>query len=205
MKKRTVVRHTLVLLLLVMTASAGGAEYKYLFNAGVSYPLGPSNFNDNWQIGFNLGIGLEREFSGPWSGQLYLDYNNFGVDDDQYSSSSGFYEPGLSIDGGTASIFAFSANLKRMGRRARSGEAPYLIGGFGLYRFTVADGSFATRDTTINIVSSSENTVALNIGAGVDVRIGYRTSFYLEARYFIGFTSERPTHHVPIRVGIIFK
>jgi len=183
--------------------SANG--YRYLFNAGVSYPLAPTTFNKNWKIGFNLGVGFERKLAGPWYGQVYFDYNNFEIEDEQYTKWAGYFEPGLSVDGGTASVLSLSANLKRMFTRARSGEAPYIIGGIGLYRFTVADGFFATRDTTINIISSSQNSVALNFGAGIDVRIGNRTSFYLEGRYFVGFTSNEVTQHVPLRVGIIFR
>jgi hypothetical protein len=178
---------------------------KYLFNTGVSYPLAPKVFSENWKIGFNLGIGIERQLSGPWSGQLYFDYNNFEIGDEQFTKFLGFNEPGLSINGGTASILAVSANVKYLMGRARSGEAPYLIGGFGLYRFTVGDGSFATTDTTVIILSSYENTIGSNIGVGIDVRIGARTSFYIEGRYFLGFTNGNSTHHIPLRVGIIFK
>ncbi len=192
-------------LLMFAVTPASANDFRYLFNAGVSYPLAPGAFNDNWQIGFNLGLGLERRIDGPWYWQISFDYNNFGIEEEQYTKWAGYYEPGLSVDGGTTSIIVVGANLKRMMTRARSGEAPYLIGGVGLYRFQLADGYFATRDTSINIVSYSENSVGANIGAGVDVRIGARTSFYLEARYFIGFTSDEATQHVPFRVGIIFK
>ncbi len=188
-----------------LSGTADAASYRYLFNAGISYPVAPKNFNDYWKIGFNLGVGFERKISDGWYGQVYFDYNTFAIDDSKYTKSKGYFESGLSVEGGAASILVVSANLKRMMARARSGEAPYLIGGIGIYRFSIATGSFAAADTTVEIPNSSQNTVGMNVGVGVDVRIGFRTSFYLEGRYFVGFTSSDFTHHVPLRVGIIFR
>jgi opacity protein-like surface antigen len=167
---------------------------------------GATNFKDAYGMGLGGGVHLDIELL-AFSFRLSGDYLHYSLDQDKFRDAFrptfGNAVSQLSIDGGGLGIYALSINGK-MSILPLPIITPYLTGGVGLawlardeIKTSIAGTPGAT---TPSSRQSGKN--SLNIGAGVDLRIG--VELFLEVKYVWMFTEGENSTFVPLTVGITF-
>ncbi|MGA9116021.1 MAG: outer membrane beta-barrel protein [Bacteroidota bacterium] len=156
--------------------------------------------------GFGGGVHLDVEI-GPWSVRAVGDYMRFSPDNAQYRTILARWGGGsaeaYTLSGGEMTIISAGVNLQ--------GDllplpvfSPYLTGGGGLGRITVADASVSYNGAPVGSVPglSSETRASANVGAGVKLSLG--VDLYLEARHTWIFTEGESSTYIPVSLGITF-
>lgn len=174
------------------------------FNGGLSFPSKPKSFSDYWKMGFNFGGGISFPLSGSISLVGSIDYNTFSFDEDSFLKSLGYSGTGLSVTGGSASIFTIMGNVKVSMNTTPNSVAPYIIGGLGFFSISTADATVAYMGERATVDGDSESAFSLLIGSGIEIPAGISTLF-IEGKYSIGFTKNESTSFIPLKVGIKLK
>jgi hypothetical protein len=172
---------------------------------GIAFPMSPSGFSDFWGMGFSFGGGLGYAFSPSLAFVGLVDYNNFALDGDAILAASGFGGMGISISGGSASIFSVSGNLKANLIPTPNSLSPYFIGGIGYS--TVSTGDFTLSAGGLSITESgfSESHASILFGVGLDIPASEALDIFLEGKYGIVFTEDQTSNYIPLRAGLKVK
>lgn len=162
-----------------------------------------SVYGPGWGGGAHLDVNLmmiSLRFSG--------DYVAFSPDQGKYRNELaqllGSAAAGYTIDGGKVNILSVSANAKWTLLPIPI-LSPYLTGGIGLAQRSAGDLTVKNNGTPISAVPSigDETGTAVNLGAGVDLKLG-GVALFAEARYTWILGHEKSTKYIPIAVGITF-
>lgn len=175
---------------LFIISTTGYAKKASIFaNSGLSFPSAPKGFSDSYNMGWNLGAGLEYSVLplSLISIRGTFDYNNFPLDTDDPN-----------IEGGNAGIILISGAMKVAPPLPGLPLKPYLLGEVGYFQFSIADiTSGGIRLPT----GYSKAALSLAFGAGVDFSFIPLIDLFVEGNYVIGFTEDENTTYFPIKVG----
>jgi opacity protein-like surface antigen len=181
-------------LLIAATAQAQNADagrpFKLGGALGATLPLG--DFGDVADVGFHFGGLIEYKPSTvPVNLRGEITYHRNGLKDDPF--------PGLPVEDGNGSIFAFLGNAFFPFGDPASTARPYAIAGLGVYRLSQSgdvEGSNADIDVT-------ETKFGFNVGGGFTFNLsGFET--FVEARFHSVFTDESNTNFIPLSFGFKF-
>jgi opacity protein-like surface antigen len=192
-----------VVLLLCSLSFSQDKKAELYIGGGLSFPMQPEEFSDFWSMGFNFGGGLGYIFSPNFSGNAYLSYNTFGLNDDEFLETLNA-PSGVTLSGGSVSIIVVTANIKALLIANPNQVTPYLLAGVGLFSLSTSDvtvsyqGSQQTGNT-----SNSESALGLVFGGGVDIPVSPTLKIFLEIGYAMGFTEGESTGYLPIKGGLI--
>lgn len=162
-----------------------------------------SVYGSGWGGGAHLDVDLlmvSLRFSG--------DYVTFSPDQDKYRNELamllGNAAAGYSIDGGNVNILSVNANLK-WALLPIPVVSPYLTGGIGLAQQSTGDLTVRYNGTSVGGFPKveGETKTAVNLGAGVDLKLG-GVALFAEAKYSWILTGGKSTKYIPISVGITF-
>ena len=135
------------------------------------------------------------------------DYLKFSPDNDKYRAGLADWIGGaasqFSVDGGSITYWCISANAK-LPILPLPIISPYLTGGIGLGVISVGDARILQNNVEMKGIPgfSSESKTALNVGAGVDFKIGI--TLFVEVRYTWVMTDPKTSTLVPVMLGITF-
>lgn len=174
------------------------------FSAGIGFPSKPQGFSDYWKMGFNVGGGVGFPISPSISLTGSIDYNSFPFDEDGFLKSLGLSGSGVSVTGGSASIFTITGNVKALLNTAPGRVAPYATAGLGFLSLSTADATVAYQGQTATAKGDSESAFSLLFGAGIEIPAGTSTLF-IEGKYGLGFTKGESTAFIPIKAGVKMK
>jgi opacity protein-like surface antigen len=161
---------------------------------------------DVYGAGFGGGAHLDVGTIG-FSFRFSADYLAFSPDNGKYQAALANYigvaASQFSVEGGKISYWGLSANAK-MPILPMPILTPYLTGGIGLGVVSVSDAKVLQNGTETKAYPgfSSESKTALNLGAGVDLKIGI--TLFLEVRYTWVLTDPKTSTLVPVALGITF-
>lgn len=204
-------KHTrLVLLLVAVLASGASAQVSLGWGIHGNYAqLDVSSSAITSVYGSGLGGGAHLDvnlmmitlrFSG--------DYVTFSPDQDKYRSELarllGNAATGYSIDGGNVNILSVNANAKWT-LLPIPVVSPYLTGGIGLAQLSTGDLTVKYNGATVGGFPKveGETKTAVNLGAGVDLKLG-GVALFAEAKYTWILTQGNSTKYIPISIGITF-
>jgi hypothetical protein len=162
-----------------------------------------SVYGNGWGGGAHLDVNLmmiSLRFSG--------DYVTFSPDQDKYRSELarllGNAATGYTIDGGNVNILSVNANVK-WSLLPIPVVSPYLTGGIGLAQLSTGDLTVKYNGSPVGGFEKVEgqSKTALNVGAGVDLKLG-GVALFAEAKYTWILTQGNATKYIPISVGITF-
>ena len=162
-----------------------------------------SVYGSGWGAGAHLDVNLmmiSLRFSG--------DYVTFSPDQDKYRNELarllGNAAAGYSIDGGNVNILSVNANVK-WSLLPIPVVSPYLTGGIGLAQLSSGDLTVKYNGASVGGFPKveGETKTAVNLGAGVDLKLG-GVALFAEVRYTWILTEGGSTRYIPISVGITF-
>ena len=166
-------------LVLAFAAPAAKAQSSFVIMGGASAPV--STLGDLTDIGYNLGAGINLGAPTlPFGIRLEGAYNAFG---------------NKSVGGNTRVISGTANAIFNVGPQR---DAPYLIGGVGLY-----NSNFSTRNLGYG---NGRSAFGINGGGGLRFPLTGITTFF-EARYHImlGNANDGTNYQfIPITFGIVF-
>lgn len=169
----------------------------------VASPSISSVYGSGWGGGAHLDVNLmmiSLRFSG--------DYVTFSPDQDKYRNELarllGNAATGYSIDGGNVNILSVNANAK-WSLLPIPVVSPYLTGGIGLAQLSTGDLTVRYNGVPAGGFPKveGETKTAVNLGAGVDLKLG-GVALFAEAKYTWILTEGSSTKYIPISVGITF-
>lgn len=201
----------LVMILSIAPTQADAQQrgFQYMIDAGVAYPIHDHEFADRWKVGISLSAGLGYRTGSNSLLVVRGEVNSLPLDGETILRMTGLDTEGSTAEEGNASIYLGTVNLKYAFSRSRSGEAPFLIAGAGIARFTAGDiliNHVVDNITYVSIIDGySETALALNAGAGFNIHLGKRTHLYVEGRYVLLFTDTIDVHFIPLRMGVAFR
>jgi opacity protein-like surface antigen len=178
-----------------------------IVNGGIGFPVDPRPWADNWKWGLNGGAGLSYRISPFVSIDTHLDYYSFLFDDWNFNARLPFTEHLRNVESTSSSIIGLSAQAKYMLRPFSENLSPYLTGGAGVQRFAISDIRI-TEHTWEGIPITDETTrgsttygLFVIAGAGINLVTDEKRSYFIEAKYGVGFSGDNPNHFFPVRVG----
>ncbi len=208
-------RLTLLCTLLLMATvafgqipSVGFGVHANITNANFPGPQinGSDALKDVYGTGFGGGAHLDVGAVG-FSLRFSADYLSFSPDNDKYHAALepyiGSAASQFTVSGGTISYWSISANGK-MPVLPLPIITPYITGGIGLGIISVGDAKVLQNGAETKGIPgfSSESKTALNLGAGVDLKIGI--TLFLEVRYTWLLTDPKTSTLVPVSLGVTF-
>lgn len=205
-------RHVPLFLLLLVLPSIVSAQsntrYELYVNGGISVPYYPRYLQDNWRWGLNAGIGVGYHLLPQLVIDGSVDFHSFRFDDAGYYRKLG--ETGFitSVDGKLSSVSSLSTTIRYFLDLSSDGTFLFLIGGGGIQRLHIGEIKRMDQDLEAGLVkeeffpASTNNGFQLQLGVGLDLVASEERSYYVEARYVIGFLPDYNSHFLPVKVGI---
>jgi len=167
---------------------------------------GSDALKDVYGAGFGGGAHLDVNTM-MLSLRFSLDVLKFSPDNDKYRAAVANYigsaASQFTVDGGSITFWSISANAK-LPVLPLPLISPYITGGIGLGILSVGDATILQNSAQVKNIPgfSSERKTALNLGAGVDLKIGI--TLFLEARYTWVLTDPKTSTLVPFSLGVTF-
>jgi opacity protein-like surface antigen len=172
----------------VIAVQAQGKNDVYV-GAGLSLPLNPQSFSDQWNMGYNGGIGYGFGLTHAFSVIGSLEYNYFTIDKKKNAD----------ITGGSVSIVTISGNVKCKPVSGSNPISPYLLGGLGFFYLSTSNEAVGK---TLIKSGDSESAILILLGAGFDFHINNTDNVFIEAKYGVGFAKKENTTYLPVRIGL---
>lgn len=180
-------------------------KQRYFFvGGGMSFPLYPQNFSDNWKLGYGIGGGLMTSLSPILQLGIEAEYNNFALDHDRFS----FYDTSgqrYRSTGGSAGIFFVSPVLKLMFSRARDGPSAFALLRIGFHHESTSDLTISGSSNTYTLSGTSHSALSMGVGIGLDIPINEGIGIILRAEFVNAFTDVQSTQYLPLRGGFRFS
>ncbi len=202
-------KKVLVCAVLVLGASTVWAQMPSV-GFGVHGNFGSINVAEPMKSVYGAGLGggahLDISFA-MLSIRVSGDYISFAPDNDKYRQVlvglTGTAAQGFAIDGGRIGIFSGNVNLKSTFLPLPV-LTPYITGGIGLANISVDEAKITLNGTPQGSIPGvkGETKTALNLGAGVDLKIG--VTLFIEGKYTWIFTEGETSTYIPISIGVTF-
>ena len=194
---------------MVLLFAAGGFAQEMkpaiYIGGGLSMPMSPDIFKDNWKMGFHGGAGVGFQVHPMFEIIGRAHYNMFSMDLDEYIKTLA-EAAGATIDGGSYKALEVMADVKFLIPIAPEGEdapfQPFLLGGVGIVNQSISDVDVTTETETYTITVESQTDLAFGFGAGFEYMASPKASIFVEGKYTMIQTEGETTAYVPIRVGL---
>jgi opacity protein-like surface antigen len=185
----------LALLVLGGTASAQMSPMKLYAGLGMGLPKAADRFADNYKTGFGAMAGVGLSVFPKLEAVPKLEYFSFNNDIDLFG-------------GGKISIIMFGVDGKLNLGIPTMPMKPYLLGGAGLAKFSMADLDLPTNPS--NLINDLADAVKLedqtklyyNIGGGVEWKFLVAVSIFAQGRYVQIATDGDPTTFWALNAGV---
>lgn len=193
-----------VLFILIISTSFVNAQNqsRIYINSGFGFPMSPKGFSDYWKTGFNFGAALAVPINPNVDISFNFDYNTFPLDESKVEEEAG---GAVEIDGGNASVWTLTSNIKANLVRRGTGQAiPYFLFGVGYYNINETEVTVSRSIFTAAFDSKGEGGFTLNGGFGVEFNASKNLLIFLDGRYQLIFTEDDNVGYLPVRAGIGF-
>jgi hypothetical protein len=191
-----------IIFVVTMAQSQEEHNASFMFGGGLSFPSQPRLFSDYWKMGFNIGAGFDNRLSQTLSLEGTFEYNNFAFDDEGFLKDYGFSGYGVTIEGGSATIFSVLAGLKANLIPIDKPVSPYFLGEMGIFSLSTSDMTVSGPGGSMTGKGSSESAFTVVFGAGLDFVAGETTTVFIQAAYGLGFTKNESTNYIPLKAGL---
>ena len=202
-----IITPVIVAVLFIMTTAFPQDEHRATlsFGGGLSFPSQPNLFSDYWKTGFNVGAGLGYKLSTAVSIDGTFEYNNFAFDDEGLLNDLGATGYGITIQGGSATIFSVIGSLKANLIPPPKPVSPYFLVGIGLFSLSTSDITISTPYGSEKKKGDSESAFTIVFGVGLDIRANETTTVFIQVADGVGFTKGQNTSYVPLKAGLRFN
>ena len=197
-----------ILLLLFCCSTCSAQEERHrdiVVGLGLSFPLSPQNFSELWNVGYNIGGGLETSLSPIVNLGASFEYNNFALDNDKVISYYRLAVDGYRLSGRSVSIVTVSPFIRARFYRDREKASPFLIAGLGYLFESTTDLVFSSGSSVVSSRGDSRGAFSLRIGFGVDIPLNQRAGIYLQSEFVNGFTDIQPIQFIPCRASFRYS
>lgn len=173
-----------------------------IVGGGLSFPLNPDDFTNNWKMGTTFSGGLEFPID-IGNGENFsllgiFDYNSFPFDEAgfiQGYNASGPPSPARSAQGPSASLWAISIGGRLYGSNSETFFLEFAIGYFSLTRGNVRVTAVDKRITIADFIS--KDGVDIKLGLGANIFLSNHLDLSLEASYHIAASQkDEPTGYI---------
>jgi hypothetical protein len=190
--------------LLLLSASGARAEFdskpKVFVHGDIAIPTTPQQFSSGFSLGLGGGVGAAFSVSPRLAIVADIDQTVFGIDDGGFSQVFGL-PTDASVSGDQIAVLYASLAIKfDVVSSSTRMVKPYLIGGFGFFRYNPDD--FAVNGTALGF--EDQNTLGVHAGGGFEIILAPYLGLFADVLYVLGFTGGDATGYVPIRAGIAF-
>lgn len=180
----------------------------------------PTAFEEYYQTGLALNIGLDYQINSHFSLLASMGYNTFGFDSDAFGARVGrgleealsafqldYVPAAMLIEGGRASTLTGSVAAKV---RLQAGFfAPYLMGGGGLIRVNqnLINVSYVTDDVNYydRVSETHTNAAFATAGGGFALAFSEQIKPFVEGGYHLGLTDGDNTLYYSLQLGFVFS
>jgi len=180
-----------------------------IVSGGISIPMGPPEWIDNWKWGVTGGIGAAYRLTPNLSVSSNIDYYSFFFDDWMFNARLPFTVNIRNVEAGSSSIIGLSANVQYVVTRFSDNLSPFIKGGIGIQRYYTSDIRI-TEQTWEGIIVSDrtiDGSTSLGFlvltGAGLNLTTSESRSYFIEVNYGIGFSGDKPNHFLPVKIGFM--
>lgn len=199
------------LLLVVITTSAFSqvqnevqekSKMRAFAGVGISFPLNPDDFTNNWKMGNTFGGGLEFPVGDDDVGGVsilgVIETYSFPFDEAGFKegyNASGPPKQARSAQGPKASLWAISVGARIYTSNSESFFFEFDIGYFSLTRGTVNVTAVDNSRTTANFIS--KDGVNIKFGLGANISLSDHFDLTLETSYHIAASQkDEPTGYI---------
>ncbi|MFQ6116069.1 MAG: outer membrane beta-barrel protein [bacterium] len=204
--KKSISYLTILFVIALSTGTfAQGKQYEFAVGGGISVPLGPDEFKDFWNLGFNGNAGIGYFITPQLTIGGNFTFNRFSLDGDKMIEDLGGAGLGISVDGGAISAFEILGVGKYYFSPIGNVTNFYVLGGVGLGIVKVSEATISAPGIpTETVQSDSESKLLVAGGLGVTFPVGATTNIFVEGRFSLISTEGSNTTFLPVRAGIIF-
>lgn len=180
------------------------SKINYYLDVGTGIPAAPSNFTQNWNVGYGIGAGISYEIRPSVKLQLFSQYHRFGFDEEGARDNVTVSQSIIKVDGAEAKIFNVMLNAIYEYKVPGVQTLTYASVGAGFFRSVRSDFTVTTANDTFMFDQRSESTMGINGAVGLRHELGNRLSVYAEAKFVTSLFVDRRTQYFPLSVGIMF-
>lgn len=185
------------------TASAQSSDkIDFYIDVGLGIPAAPSNFTQNWNVGYGIGSGISYEIRPSVKLQLYSQYYRFGFDEEGARDNVNIPQSITGIDGAEAEVFNVMLNAIYEYELPGVPTLTYVSIGSGFFRSVRSDFTVTTAEETFMFDQRSESTLGVNGALGLRHALGEAISVYAEVKFVTSLLVDRRTQYLPLSVGI---
>ena len=188
----------------IQAAYGQSDKIDYYVDVGAGIPVNPSNFTQNWNIGYGAGVGVSYEVQPNVKLQLYGQYYRFGFDEEGARDNVNVSQTITGIDGVEANMYSMMLNAIYEYKLPGISTSTYFSVGAGYFRVVRSDFTVTTSDDTFNIDQNSGSSLGVNGAVGIRRALSRNLSMYVEAKFVTGLFVDNRTQYLPLSVGIIF-
>ena len=203
--KHLVIAIMLILLSSCYAMSQSDSEFvktpEISISAGLSIPYLPYPFKNFWKTGFNMGFGYGYKVS---SGSLgygtvggKVEYNQFPFDREGLMRELKITS-NIPIEGKATVAFTVMATARGTFATGQNAFAPFFVLGLGY--MNVSSGEITFNGVTVR-PRETRGGLSYQLGGGLDVAASERVKIFVEAKFFMGFTSDPGRQYFPIVLG----
>ena len=173
MKNRSVLFLLFIAILLVQplhmeTANAQSPDkIDFYVDVGPGIPAAPTNFTQNWNVGYGIGGGVSYEIRPSVKLQLYGQYHRFSFDKSGAREGVNIPETITGIDGAEAEVFNVMLNAIYEYPLPGVPTLTYISIGSGFFRSVRSDFEITTEQQTIPFNQRTESTLGVNGALGL--------------------------------------
>jgi opacity protein-like surface antigen len=172
-------------------------------SGGGAIPMAPSDFKDNWKLGYGGGVGLTINVLSSFAVEGEADYYNFAMDSDKMLKAYGANVSGVSLSGGNFTVITVMGNLKYFLIPKISPITLYIFGGGGLASMKIDDVKISYMGISQTTSGTTETKPGVQAGAGIQAGVG-SVSVFVEAKYVAVFTKDNTSAFAAVKAGLAF-
>lgn len=204
MKKIAIVTLLLVFSITNLIAK-NNTGFIFSVQTGIAKPLSPENFSQSYRTGGIFGVAVGKQLNSYLVLQGALNFNDFTFDNSGYEKTLNIPQENIeSVDGGGASILSLLGKMKLYyPTKPRGNAKSYFYGAIGVNRLAEKKVSVLIIDESLVFPKNTQTVLATEFGLGVDIHIE-NTILFIEIGANIGFTEDKSTTILPLKLGLSF-
>jgi hypothetical protein len=206
--KRYLLLITAFLLLPNIILAQTDYKYELYVNGGFGAPYFPKYLDDNWQWGFNGGIGLGYRLSPKWLIEGSADLYTFNFDAPEFYARLPQRAPITTAEGKMSNIASLSANVRYFVNLFAEDTFLYFMGGMGAQRIFIGSIKVLYQDYAVGLVDEDYFASIIDYGfqmhfaTGFDIISTAKRSYFGEVRYTVGFLNDYNSHVLALKLGL---
>lgn len=173
------------------------------FDGGLTNPVGPDEFNESWNIGYNYGTGVAIRLNQRLMVRPRLSFNSFSLNGDAIADS---VEAAPSVlEDGKYSTLGVSGELLVELEYNPFPIKPFFIIGGGYFRGDVDNLDGLEEEVDLGVRGIGDGRIAVRGGVGVRTALNDYLSAFAEAKIVTGFTGGFGVMYAPVSLGAMFR